>query len=70
VFQFNIMGDVWSRDCSSALQARELIDDALHHVSTGAANPHHHAVSSECLGQPGREGAFVVSFLSCGPSGR
>jgi hypothetical protein len=52
------------------LQAREFVDDALHHVSTGAAYPHRHAVSSEHLGQPGWEGALVVSFLSCGLAGR
>jgi hypothetical protein len=69
VFQFNVMGDVLSCDCSSALQVHELVDDALHHVSAGAANPHRHAVLSERLGQPGREGALVVSFLSCSPAG-
>jgi hypothetical protein len=50
VFQFNIMGDVASRDCSSVLQAHELIDDALHHVSTGVAYLHCHAVLLERLG--------------------
>jgi ABC-type nickel/cobalt efflux system permease component RcnA len=55
-----------SHDCSSALQVHKLIDDALHHVSAGAACPHRHAVSLERLGQPGQEGALVISFLSCG----
>jgi hypothetical protein len=58
-----------SRDCSSALQARELIDDALHHMSAGVAYPHRHAVSSERFSQLGQEGALVVSFLSCGLAG-
>jgi hypothetical protein len=59
-----------SRDCSSALQARELIGDALHHVSAGVACPHRHAMSSERLSQPGREGTLVVSLLSCSLAGR
>jgi hypothetical protein len=66
VFQFTVMGDIESRDCSCVLQAHELADDALHHVSAGAAYPHRHAVSSEHLSQLGREGALVISFLSCG----
>jgi hypothetical protein len=44
----------------------ELIGDALHHMSAGAAYLHRHAVSLECLGQPGQEGALVVLLLSCG----
>jgi hypothetical protein len=59
-----------SHDCSSVLQACELVDDALHHVSASAAYPHRHAVSSEHLGQLGQEGALVVSFLSCSLAGR
>jgi hypothetical protein len=64
-FQFNVMGDIASCDCSSVLQVRELIDDTLHHMSASVAYPHRHAVSLERLSQPGQEGALVVSFLSC-----
>jgi hypothetical protein len=62
-------GGCESRDCSRALQAHELIGDTLHHMSAGVAYLHCHAMSSECLGQPGWEGALVVLFLSCGPAG-
>jgi hypothetical protein len=62
-------GGCWSCDCSCVLQACELIGDALHHMSAGAACPHRHAVSSERLSQLGQEGTLVMSFLSCGPAG-
>jgi hypothetical protein len=58
-----------SHDCSRALQARKLVGDALHHVSAGVACLHHHAMSLEHLGQPGRESALVVLLLSCGLAG-
>jgi hypothetical protein len=41
------------------------MNDALHHMSAGAACLHHHAMLSECLGQLGWEGTLVVSFLLC-----
>jgi hypothetical protein len=48
------------------LQVCELVNDVLHHVSTGVACPHHHAVSSQHLGQLGQEGTLVILLLSCG----
>jgi hypothetical protein len=59
----------WGRDCSHVLQVCELIGDALHHVSAGAACPHHHAMLSERLGQLGQKGALVMLFLSHSPAG-
>jgi hypothetical protein len=76
--QFYIMLDVIpvyhhgghvSCDCSSVLQVCELVGDALHHVSAGAAYLHCHAMSLERLGQLGWEGTLVVLLLSCGPAG-
>jgi hypothetical protein len=43
------------------LQVRELMDDALHHMSAGVACLHCYAVLLECLGQLGWEGALVMS---------
>jgi hypothetical protein len=63
-------GGHWSCDCSRVLQVCEHVGDALHHVSASVACLHHHAVSSERLGQPGWEGALVILFLSCGLAGR
>jgi hypothetical protein len=63
-------GGCGSHDCLCALQARELIGDALHHMSAGVACLHRHAVSLERLGQLGQEGALVMLLLSCGPAGR
>jgi hypothetical protein len=55
---------------SCARESRELVRDVAHHGRTSAGHTHCHSMLSQRLGQPGRERAFVVLFLSCGCMGR
>jgi hypothetical protein len=53
-----------------ARESRELIRDISHHRQTSAGRAHCYSVSSQHLGQTGRERALIVLSLSCGYTGR
>jgi hypothetical protein len=53
-----------------AHESCELVRDVSHHGRTSAGHAHCHSLSSQSLGQLGRERALVVLSLSCGCTGR
>jgi hypothetical protein len=53
-----------------ARESRELIRDVSHHRRTSVGHAHCYSMSSQCLGQTGRERAFIVLFLSYSYAGR
>jgi hypothetical protein len=53
-----------------ARESCELIRDVSHHGRTSAGRVHHYSMSSQRLGQMGRERALIILSLSCGYTGR
>jgi hypothetical protein len=51
---------------SFARESHELIHDISHHRRTSAGRAHRCSMSSQCLGQMGRECVLIVLLLSCG----